>query len=405
MRFFTLIIFLMTFFILPPAYSQDCVTAGHDPPPPPCVGNAGSPCNCGPCGCGGTIQCGGGCSGGDPTPGNYNQPCGSCGRGRITCSGSCSSDYSNCGGAGYYNTGNSCGNCGTQQQYCNGCDWTGAYQCVNQGPCSPGQTQCVSDRHQTCSSSCQWQNSGTNSDSDAKDLQCGDSLCDSSPNVYDSTKTATENACQDSLDNDCDVKTDCSDSDCDGSITGTVKNQDNQSISGADISAKKDLTTVKSAATNPQGSYTISPIACGSYDLVASHPDYAPQTKNNIPVNPQQPTTSNFGGEESGSSLILGTSCEPDCTFAFDETIHASCDGKNGCAFFDSASKAACDNSQPGWLRDYNSTHYIVCASGAPQPKIEIKASVSCASGTLVKITSIVLYNGKPVKLVVAACG
>ncbi len=151
--------------------------------------------------------------------------------------------------------------------------------------------------------------------------------------------------------------------------------------------------------------YTVSPIGCGSYNLVASHPDYAPQTKTNVAVNPQQPTTANFGEEESGSYMVLGTSCETDCTFAADDTIHSSCDGKNSCSFHDGISKAACDLSQPGWVRDYNETHYITCASGSPQPKIEIQASVSCESGTLVKVTSIVLYNGKPVKLVVAVCG
>ncbi|MBI2660210.1 carboxypeptidase regulatory-like domain-containing protein [Candidatus Woesearchaeota archaeon] len=296
---------------------------------PSCVPNQGQQCNCGPCGCGGTIQCNGACSGSNPTPSNYGQSCGNCGT--INCAG----------------------------------------QCVNQGPCSPGSTQCSGSRYQSCNSGCQWQNSGTNADNDAKDLQCGDSICDNSANVYDDTRTPTENACTDSLD-----------------------------------SAKKDLTPIKSSTTNSQGSYSIANINCGTYNLVASHPGHAPQTKSNVPVNPQQQTISNFGGPgESGSSLVLGTSCEPDCTYASDNLVHASCDGKNGCTFFDSISKAACDNSQPGWFREYNSTHFITCASGSPQPNIEILASVSCTSGTLVKITRIVVYNGKPVKLVVTACG
>ncbi|MBI3034983.1 hypothetical protein HYY71_01550, partial [Candidatus Woesearchaeota archaeon] len=45
------------------------------------------------------------------------------------------------------------------------------------------------------------------------------------------------------------------------------------------------------------------------------------------------------------------------------------------------------------------------CASGAPQLNVEIQSSVSCSSGTLVKMTRIVMYNGKPVRMVVAACG
>ncbi len=207
-----------------------------------------------------------------------------------------------------------------------------------------------------------------------------------------------ETNCINGIDDDFDGLTDCQDSDCDGSITGTVKNVNEQGISLADINLKQDLTTVKSTTTNQQGSYTLSSVNCGTYNLVASHADYAPQTKSNLNVPPKTQITADF-------SLVLGTSCEQDCTFAADNIVHASCDGKNGCSFYDSISKAACDFSQPGWVRDYNTTHYVTCASGSPQPKIEILASVSCASGTLVKVTRIVVYNGKPVKLVVAACG
>ncbi|MBI2650305.1 carboxypeptidase regulatory-like domain-containing protein [Candidatus Woesearchaeota archaeon] len=204
-------------------------------------------------------------------------------------------------------------------------------------------------------------------------------------------------SCTDGLDNDGDGLVDCADSDCDGSISGTVKNQDNEPIANADVSAKKNLTTVKSATTSQQGNYSISPISCGNYSLVVSHPDYVPNTKT-IALSSSQQATLDF-------NLASGTSCEADCTYASGNIVYAACDNKNNCTFYDAISKAACDNSQPGWLRDYNSTYYVACASGAPQPKTEIQASVSCASGTLVKVTRIVVYNGKPVKLVVATCG
>ena len=210
-------------------------------------------------------------------------------------------------------------------------------------------------------------------------------------------KSASETNCGDGIDNDCDNLIDCNDADCGGSIAGAVKNLNAQGISSADVSAKKGLTTIASATTNQQGGYSIAQINCGTYNLVASHPDYAPATMTISPQSGQQ-LTADF-------SLVLGTSCEQDCTFASDNIVHASCDGKNGCAFYDSIAKAACDNSQPGWVRDYDSSHYVVCASGAPQSKLEIKASVSCASGTLVKVTRIVVHNGKPVRLVVATCG
>ena len=139
-------------------------------------------------------------------------------------------------------------------------------------------------------------------------------------------------------------------------------------------------------------------INCGTYNLVASHPDYAAQTKSNLNVQARQQTTADF-------NLVLGTSCESDCTYAIDNLVHAACDGINGCTFYDDIAKAACDLSQPGWVRDYSSTHYVVCASGSPQQKTEIQASVSCSGGTIVKMTRIVVYNGKPVRLVVAMCG
>ena len=386
------------------------------PPPPSCVGNIGSPCGnggtilcdgscsnscsgstgascaCGACGCGGTIQCNGACSGSDPTPPSFGASCncGACGcGGTILCNSACSGANPTPG-----NYGQPCGNCGTIS-----CSST----CINQGLCSPGQTQCINGRYQSCSSGCQWQNAGTDADADGVDVQCGDTTCDNAKGVCDTAvqglciaKTPTESNCADNLDNNCNGLTDCKDFDCAGSISGNVKDANAQPIQSVDIDAKIDVTSVKSTATNQQGSYSIG-MNCGTFNLVASHPDYAPKTKNNLVVPPKQQVTADF-------NLVLGTSCEADCTYAADNLIHASCDGKNSCAFYDSTSKAACGNAQPGWVRDYNASHYITCASGAPQPKIEIQASVSCASGTLVKVVSIVLYNGKPVKLVVAIC-
>ena len=103
--------------------------------------------------------------------------------------------------------------------------------------------------------------------------------------------------------------------------------------------------------------------------------------------------------------LQLGTSCESDCTYVYDDIIHAACEGHQNCTFYNAIGKAACDNSKVGWLRDYDATRYVICPSGAPQLKTETQASVTCSSGTLVKVVRIVTYNGKPVKLVVASCG
>ena len=204
-------------------------------------------------------------------------------------------------------------------------------------------------------------------------------------------------SCSDGKDNDCDGKTDCEDTDCYGTITGTVTSNTGSFIAQADITAKKALASFKSALTSQDGTYSL-PIDCGTYNLVASHPNYGPETKGNVVVPPTGEVIADF-------ILTIGSSCEEDCTYIADDIVHASCDNKNGCSFYDDRAKEICDFSQVGWIRDYNETHYIVCGEGMPRPKTEAEASVSCSSGTLVKVTRIVFYNGKPVKLVVAACG
>lgn len=209
-------------------------------------------------------------------------------------------------------------------------------------------------------------------------------------------KPENQYSCTDGKDNDANGLIDCDDPACKPVIIGIAANQQNQRVPNVDVSLRTGLTIVKSAITGQLGNYSIIQINCGTYNLIASHADYLPNSRTITLSSGQQATID--------LAMILGTSCEPDCTYFGDNIVHASCDAKNGCTFYDSISRAACDNSQPGWIRDYSATQYVVCASGAPQPKVEIKASVSCESGTLIKVTRIVLYNGKPVKLVVAAC-
>jgi len=204
-----------------------------------------------------------------------------------------------------------------------------------------------------------------------------------------------ETDCTNGIDDNLNGLTDCADPDCNGNLNGVVLNQNSNVISFAEVTAKKDITPVQSTTTAQDGTYSMN-IGCGDYNVLASHSTYAPQTKL-VFVPPRWDLSLNF-------SLVKGTSCESDCTYASDNLVHASCDGKNGCGFYNEITKAACDLSQPGWVREYDSSNYVVCPSGSPQLKVEIQASLSCASGTIIKVTRIVVYNGKPVKLVVAAC-
>ena len=108
-----------------------------------------------------------------------------------------------------------------------------------------------------------------------------------------------------------------------------------------------------------------------------------------------------------GISLVVlaSTTCEADCTYDVDNTIHKECDGINDCNFFDETAKEVCDLAQPGWIRDYSETQEIECAEGIPKDKKEVKATVTCEKENLIKLTKLVTYKGKLVKLVVVTCG
>ncbi|MBI4440527.1 hypothetical protein HY638_06140, partial [Candidatus Woesearchaeota archaeon] len=117
----------------------------------------------------------------------------------------------------WQSTSNGCGACGTEQRWCdNNGKWTSQYQCIGQGPCTPSQTQCSGSSYQSCNSGCNWQAAGTDNDGDGVDSQCGDSQCDNAYGVFDSTRQSPETSCADFLDNDCDGRRDCQDTDCAG---------------------------------------------------------------------------------------------------------------------------------------------------------------------------------------------
>jgi hypothetical protein len=97
--------------------------------------------------------------------------------------------------------------------------------------------------------------------------------------------------------------------------------------------------------------------------------------------------------------------CEDDCTFLGDNTVHKLCDGINGCGFYDSQAADVCDNAQPGWIRDYSGTQTVECAEGVPQLKTEVKSVVTCEKENLIKIPKVVSYKGKLVKMYVVMCG
>ena len=285
--------------------------------------------------------------------------CGECMSMRRDCDGACAWSGWSCVSNPPPGYGNSCGNCGTI-----GC----SAGCVNEGVCAAASTQCNATRYQSCTSGCQWQGNGTDADADGTDLQCGDSLADNAPGVYDNTVTETEMNCTDGLDNDADNFPDCQDSECAGSLFGTVEDSSSGPIPDATVSISSGASSVATAYTNSSGRYAAG-VNCGTYNLAVMHEDYAPLTQSGVAVPPSTAASFNFTGN---NSAILAITCESDCTKAGDEQIHASCDGINGCAFYDGQAAQACDLAKAGWFRDYDEAQEVECPSGSPPTKVNI---------------------------------
>ncbi|MBW2976959.1 carboxypeptidase-like regulatory domain-containing protein [Candidatus Woesearchaeota archaeon] len=200
---------------------------------------------------------------------------------------------------------------------------------------------------------------------------------------------------------------------CNGPVSGNVKNTEDEIVVGAKIDIMQGSTLKYSASTNSDGDYEINDVSCGTYNMVASAEGYLSSTKTDI-VLPQEPVD---------FVLTSATECEDDCTYAGDDIIHEDCNGINGCEFcppecefcdiekvVDSCIK---NPAQPGWVRNYDDSEncpdgcVIECAGGCPKEKgPSTPSDVKCeGEENLIRLTKLVNYKGKLTKVVVVVCG
>ncbi|MBI3037042.1 carboxypeptidase regulatory-like domain-containing protein [Candidatus Woesearchaeota archaeon] len=146
-----------------------------------------------------------------------------------------------------------------------------------------------------------------------------------------------------------------------------------------------------SATTAADGSYTISNVPSGTYDLTASkHADgYEVSTGLNKDLT-SGTVTVDF-------TLVRARGgCEDDCTKAGSNLCDAGCHGKGLCWFYSGATKAACDGTfgiieMPGGFN-------VDCCEG--QPYSPVKADIVVPSKNVIVSKKPVLYHGKFINMV-----
>lgn len=204
--------------------------------------------------------------------------------------------------------------------------------------------------------------------------------------------------CYNAIDDDIDTDVDFDDSDCSGYLQGKITNENGEDVIGAKVEIRdSDLTVIETGFTNSSGEYKIL-VQIGTYTVVVTSTGYVPGTFQDINVPP-------FNTVIFDIEVATGDVCESDCTLNTDNIINPSCDGVNGCTFYDETSKAACEFAQPGWVREYSPTESVICPDGEPFESVQVGASITCSEDNLIKVTKVVNYQGKLVKLVVVTCG
>ncbi|MBI2574789.1 carboxypeptidase regulatory-like domain-containing protein [Candidatus Woesearchaeota archaeon] len=177
-----------------------------------------------------------------------------------------------------------------------------------------------------------------------------------------------------------------------GSVSGIVTNTSGAPVAGAEV---RVVGTINVTFTAADGSYSIAGVSSGLQDMIASKSPYSPSVQKDVPV-------PDFGSATEDFVLGYGSDlCEEDCTFTSDETCHASCQGTNGCLFFDANAAGVCDAVHSGFRVDYSSTQEVQCCEGSPYVPVKIKATTKINATNVVRITRNVWYEGKLVKMVI----
>jgi hypothetical protein len=100
--------------------------------------------------------------------------------------------------------------------------------------------------------------------------------------------------------------------------------------------------------------------------------------------------------------MVRDEECNPDCTKGFGSLCYVSCNGKNGCNFFNQKTMNVCDAQGKYFIKDYNLTHEVECCEGVPRIKVNSpKPVVKVDATTIVRVSKPILYRGKVVNMII----
>ncbi|MFT4310925.1 MAG: hypothetical protein ACMXYC_04825, partial [Candidatus Woesearchaeota archaeon] len=101
---------------------------------------------------------------------------------------------------------------------------------------------------------------------------------------------------------------------------------------------------------------------------------------------------------------LQSSECQADCTRVGSNTCDASCEGINGCTFYNNQTKEAVDGRLLGTLVNLGNNQQVRACSGEPFAVQPQRAVIECGDRPIAQVTRIVYHEGKPVRLVVATC-
>ncbi len=201
---------------------------------------------------------------------------------------------------------------------------------------------------------------------------------------------AIESSCNQSFYDSCPIAP------CRACVNGTVSDNLFSPLQNAKIEVAAFPNV--SVFTNVKGIYFMA-LPQNNHTFVASKNPYTPGTKT-IPIPEKQTTTVNF-------QLGYGPNdCISDCTRESSNGMcDRSCDGTNGCRFYDSQAADVCDGIRKDFRRSYPGNREIQCCEGSPYTAMLVKNATLINATVVARVTKTVWYEGKLVKMIVDVFG